>query len=76
MIGSTGIAYFLYRLACIREDAELLATADLWAERAQRESVRPEAFLNRARSTDIGAFCHAEEDADAQASDLESAHLP
>jgi serine/threonine-protein kinase len=36
--GSGGVAYFLYRLACIREDAQLLSWARLWIERALRES--------------------------------------
>lgn len=36
--GSGGVAYFLYRLACIREDAQLLSWAELWIDRALQES--------------------------------------
>jgi len=35
--GSGGVAYFLYRLACIREDAELLSWAKLWIEKALQD---------------------------------------
>jgi eukaryotic-like serine/threonine-protein kinase len=34
--GAPGIAYALYRIACLRSDPELLATADLWVTRAQQ----------------------------------------
>jgi serine/threonine-protein kinase len=44
MYGSAGVAYFFYRLACLRDDARLLATADLWCNRATREIGRPDAF--------------------------------
>jgi len=44
--GSAGIAYGLYRVACAREDAELLSLADLWAARASRESASPDAFYS------------------------------
>ena len=36
--GSAGVAYFFYRLACIRQDARLLSWAKLWIERALQES--------------------------------------
>ncbi len=42
--GSTGVAYFFYRLACLDESPELLATADLWAERAQADRGSSQAF--------------------------------
>ncbi len=32
--GAAGIAYMFYRMACIREDAQLLDLADIWANRA------------------------------------------
>ncbi len=32
--GAAGIAYMLYRMACIENDAELLSVADIWANRA------------------------------------------
>jgi eukaryotic-like serine/threonine-protein kinase len=48
--GSAGIAYFYYRMACIRDDAELLSTADLWATRALREIHDKNAFS----SSDLG----------------------
>jgi serine/threonine-protein kinase len=44
--GAAGIAYLYYRLACLRSDPRLLATADLWANRARQESGRPDAFYN------------------------------
>ncbi|HYW44467.1 MAG TPA: lanthionine synthetase LanC family protein [Bryobacteraceae bacterium] len=47
--GMAGMAYGLYRIACAREDAELLALADLWATRAARQSNASDAFY----STDI-----------------------
>ena len=42
--GATGIAYALYRMACIGEDPALLAAADVWAARALREKDAEEAF--------------------------------
>jgi eukaryotic-like serine/threonine-protein kinase len=45
--GAAGIAYALYRLACVREDASLLFTADAWANRAERDSGKPGAFYNK-----------------------------
>jgi hypothetical protein len=36
--GSAGIAYALHRIALVRDDAALLAQADLWATRAAREA--------------------------------------
>jgi len=45
--GSAGIAYALYRLAAIRDDAHLLALADAWAERAADER-EESAFYNPA----------------------------
>ncbi len=44
--GSAGIAYALYRIACSRDDAHLLATSDLWATRSARDVDQPEAFYN------------------------------
>lgn len=45
--GSAGIAYALYRIACTREDAQLLALADLWATRAERDIGPEDAFYSR-----------------------------
>jgi eukaryotic-like serine/threonine-protein kinase len=42
--GSAGVAYGLYRMACAREDARLLALADLWATRAARDMDLGDAF--------------------------------
>ena len=42
--GSAGVAYRLYRIACAREDARLLALADLWATRAARDMSLSDAF--------------------------------
>ena len=48
--GSAGIAYGLYRIACARDDPQLLALADLWATRAARNIDSSDAFYN----SDIG----------------------
>lgn len=42
--GSAGVAYGLYRIACAREDARLLALADVWATRAARDMSLSDAF--------------------------------
>jgi len=42
--GSAGAAFGLYRIACMREDPQLLALADLWATRAARDINRTDAF--------------------------------
>ncbi|MED2985432.1 lanthionine synthetase LanC family protein [Bacillus thuringiensis] len=42
--GSAGIAYMFYRIACLRNDPTLLAVADLWSNRAKRESDWKSAF--------------------------------
>jgi serine/threonine-protein kinase len=47
MAGAAGIAYALYRIACARQSARLLAHADLWAAKAMRDSVSDEAFTNQ-----------------------------
>jgi serine/threonine-protein kinase len=44
MFGSAGVAYGLYRIACARRDARLLALSDLWAARASRDSSLRDAF--------------------------------
>ena len=44
--GSAGIAYACYRIACSRDDARLLAAADVWATRSVREVGAPDAFYN------------------------------
>jgi len=44
--GSSGFAYALYRLACARDDGELLALADAWCERSRRAINDDDAFLN------------------------------
>lgn len=41
MEGTGGVAYMLYRLALARDDAKLLALADLWAERALDATLWP-----------------------------------
>jgi eukaryotic-like serine/threonine-protein kinase len=46
--GSSGIAYGLYRLACRRDDPNLLAAADAWIMKAEREAERDSAFYNPA----------------------------
>ncbi len=47
--GSAGIACALYHVACLRQDAKLLALADLWAERSVRDSLLTDAWY----STDV-----------------------
>ncbi|HEY6350135.1 MAG TPA: lanthionine synthetase LanC family protein [Candidatus Angelobacter sp.] len=44
--GAAGIAYALYRMACATEDAEMLALADAWSERAVRQIGDEGAFYN------------------------------
>ena len=44
--GSTGIAYFYYRMASIRGDPILLSNADLWITRAIQECNHYNAFYN------------------------------
>jgi serine/threonine-protein kinase len=44
--GSAGVAYGLYRIACARQDARLLALADLWASRSARDAGLADAFYN------------------------------
>jgi serine/threonine-protein kinase len=44
--GSAGVAYGLYRIACARQDAQLLALADLWATRSARDAGLSDAFYN------------------------------
>ncbi len=46
--GSAGVAYALYRIACGRDDGELLALADLWCVRALSEMSRDDAFASAA----------------------------
>jgi serine/threonine protein kinase len=45
--GSAGFAYALYRIACAREDAQLLSLADIWATRAARDIEREDAFYSK-----------------------------
>jgi len=44
--GEAGVAYALYRIACARDDASLLALADVWASKAARDIAREDAFHN------------------------------
>lgn len=46
--GAAGIAYGLYRLAITRERPELLARADAWITKAERDRGDPAAFANPA----------------------------
>jgi serine/threonine-protein kinase len=54
--GAAGVAYALYRLALVRDDASLLADADAWAERALAWTSHPEAFAPRDRSLTWGSI--------------------
>jgi len=51
--GSGGVAYFLYRMACIRNDAGLLSWAKLWIERAVNDAATKGelAFTNQGEIT-------------------------
>ncbi|HEY0546416.1 MAG TPA: lanthionine synthetase LanC family protein [Pyrinomonadaceae bacterium] len=42
--GASGLAYFFYRLACLRNDPELLATADLWSSWSRENAEQPGSF--------------------------------
>lgn len=44
--GSAGIAYGLLRVACNRDDAELLALADLWISKTLSQANKESAFYN------------------------------
>jgi serine/threonine-protein kinase len=44
--GASGIAYGLCRIACARDDADLLASADAWSTRALRAIGQPEAYAS------------------------------
>jgi hydroxymethylglutaryl-CoA lyase len=46
--GASGIAYALYRFACVRDDPRLLAAADAWIMKAQGEADSEFAFYNPA----------------------------
>jgi eukaryotic-like serine/threonine-protein kinase len=47
--GAAGLAYALYRVALVRESADLLSLADLWAARALAATGAPDAFEDRPR---------------------------
>jgi hypothetical protein len=44
--GAAGIAYALYRIACIRGDASLLSLADIWSTKATSNIESSEAFYS------------------------------
>jgi eukaryotic-like serine/threonine-protein kinase len=46
--GASGIAYFFYRIAGLRDDANLLSTADIWSSWSMENITRPGAF-NRSK---------------------------
>lgn len=46
--GAAGIAYALYRIACIRSDPRLLSAADVWCSRAARQAEDDAAFYDAA----------------------------
>ncbi len=46
--GAAGVAYALFRIACISGDGELLAAADAWSAKSLREVDSPAAFQNEA----------------------------
>jgi serine/threonine-protein kinase len=44
--GASGLAYFFYRLACLRNDADMLATADIWSSWSRENATRSDAFYS------------------------------
>ncbi len=54
MYGAAGVACAVYRIALSREDASLLALADIWAERAAAASGSEDAFYNPEIGIDSG----------------------
>jgi serine/threonine-protein kinase len=46
--GGAGIAYALYRLACLRDDPHLLAEADAWIMKTEADAKSDAAFFNAA----------------------------
>jgi eukaryotic-like serine/threonine-protein kinase len=44
--GAAGTAFALWRIACVRDDAELLALADAWCDRAARDVDDERGFCN------------------------------
>jgi serine/threonine-protein kinase len=50
-LGATGIAYALYRLACLRDSPTLLFQADAWLTRAGAEMGQPNAFYDESDLT-------------------------
>ena len=49
MHGAAGLAYALYRIALVRDDAVLMALADSWAMRALAVAHEPDAFADETR---------------------------
>ena len=56
--GSAGIAYALYRIALAREDAAMLALADLWSARALATGGVDEAFYSPSEGLDATVTGH------------------
>ena len=46
-LGMTGLAYGIYRIACVREDTNLLAASDAWLTHAVEKSSQLGAFSNK-----------------------------
>lgn len=44
--GTAGIAYALYRISCIRNEARTLSLADAWITKADSQSINDDAFYN------------------------------
>jgi eukaryotic-like serine/threonine-protein kinase len=59
MHGAAGLAYALYRVALVRESADLLSLADLWAARALAAAGAPDAFEDRSRGITRGVYSAA-----------------
>ncbi|MGI9174203.1 MAG: lanthionine synthetase LanC family protein, partial [Rhodothermales bacterium] len=51
--GAAGVAYALYRIACTRQDPELLALADVWLARAEEALEEEEGFYNAELDMDV-----------------------
>jgi serine/threonine protein kinase len=55
MLGRTGVAYALYRLACLRDDPATLALADAWLTRSERDIDEVMAFTSPSERLDFDA---------------------
>lgn len=53
MLGRAGVAYALYRLSCLQDDAHLLSLADAWLVRIERDAASDTSFAAPADGLDF-----------------------